>query len=50
MILENTLVGNADESTLLAEVFKHSNRVLSVSSLNRDLSANAGFAGKSYKD
>ena len=43
-------MGNADESTLSAEVLKQCNRVLAVSSLNRDLSANAGFAGKSYKD
>ena len=36
MILESTLVGYADNSTLIAEVPKPGNRV-STSSINRDL-------------
>ena len=37
IILENTLLGNADDSTLLAEVPEPGSRVQTVLSLNQDL-------------
>ena len=37
MTFENTLVGNANDSVLFSEVPNPSNRVPTVSSLNRDL-------------